>query len=90
MKGIGVLSIYEFSNLNPDEPEGIVNTFSTVNEATNFSLMECGTELDKFFECAAVAGIRNFSHRFLALQNVFYFQMALVSIFCRASKKKFK
>ena len=42
------LDIYEFSTLDPDEPFGIVTTFSTADEAISFSLDEYGAKIDMF------------------------------------------
>lgn len=42
------LDIYEFSTLEPDEPLGIVTTFSTIDEAISFSLDEYSAKMDRF------------------------------------------
>lgn len=42
------LDIYSFSTLDPDEPLGIVNTFSTIDEVISFSLDEYGAKIDKY------------------------------------------
>ena len=42
------LDIYEFSALDPDEPLGVINTFSTIDEALDFSLNEYGAKIERF------------------------------------------
>ncbi|TDQ12031.1 hypothetical protein [Pedobacter metabolipauper] len=42
------IDIYEFSTLDPDEPLGIISTFSNIDEAIDFSLNEYGASVDKF------------------------------------------
>ncbi|RQO64362.1 hypothetical protein DBR43_33050 [Pedobacter sp. KBW06] len=48
------LDIYEFSTLDPDEPLGIVTTFSTVDEAISFSLDEYGAKIDSFVSAGMI------------------------------------
>ena len=42
------LDIYEFSTLDPDEPQGVINIFSTKDEALDFSVNEYGASMGKF------------------------------------------
>jgi len=48
------LDIYEFSTLDPDEPLGIVTTFSTIDEAISFSLDEYGAKMDNFVSAGMI------------------------------------
>lgn len=48
------LDIYEFSTLDPDEPLGIINTFSTIDEAIDFSLDEYGAKVDNFVSAGMI------------------------------------
>lgn len=48
------IDVYEFSTLDPDEPLGIINTFSTLDEAINFSLGEYGAEIDNFINAGMI------------------------------------
>lgn len=48
------VDIYEFSTLDPDEALGIVTTFSTVDEAINFSLNEYGAKMDRFVSAGMI------------------------------------
>ncbi|MEJ7557060.1 MAG: hypothetical protein WKF66_02055 [Pedobacter sp.] len=45
---IDFIDIYEFGTLDPDEPAGVLTTFSNQSEAINFSIREYGAKLDKF------------------------------------------
>jgi hypothetical protein len=40
--------IYEFSLLDPDEPEGIINTFITTDEALNFAESKYNASISKY------------------------------------------
>jgi hypothetical protein len=42
------IDIYEFGTLDPDEPLGVLTTFSNQSEAINFSIQEYRAKLDKF------------------------------------------
>ncbi|PTS93380.1 hypothetical protein DBR11_25390 [Pedobacter sp. HMWF019] len=42
------IDIYEFSTLDPDELLGVINTFSTKDEALDFSVNEYGASMGKF------------------------------------------
>ncbi|NQX43247.1 hypothetical protein SAMN05421820_1166 [Pedobacter steynii] len=48
------IDVYEFSTLDPDEPLGIINTFSTLDEAIDFSLDEYGAEIDNFINAGMI------------------------------------
>lgn len=51
---IDFVDIYEFSTLDPDVPFGISNTFSTIEEAINFSIKEYNAALDKFVSAGMI------------------------------------
>ena len=42
------IDVYEFSALDPDEPFGVIETFSSLDEAITFSINEYGALEDKF------------------------------------------
>ena len=42
------IDIYEFLTLDPDMPFGVVNTFSSIDDALAFSVKEYGALKDKF------------------------------------------
>lgn len=42
------IDIYEFSTLDPDEPFGVTNTFSSVDKALDFAKKEYNASLDKY------------------------------------------
>ncbi len=44
----GFTDVYEFSLLDPDEPEGVLRTFDTFDEAIDFSVAEYGAKSDNF------------------------------------------
>lgn len=48
------VDIYEFSTLDPDEALGIVTTFSTADEAINFSLKEYAAKMDRFVSAGMI------------------------------------
>lgn len=48
------VDIYEFSTLDPDKALGIVTTFSTADEAINFSLKEYGAKMDRFVSAGMI------------------------------------
>lgn len=48
------IDVYEFSILDPDEPLGIINTFSTIDEAISFSLGEYGANIDNFINAGMI------------------------------------
>ena len=42
------IDIYEFSTIDPDEPYGIINTFNSIEEALEFSIITYGASSDRF------------------------------------------
>lgn len=48
------IDICEFSNLDPDEPFGIVNIFATQDQAVTFSINEYGAKKDCFINAGMI------------------------------------
>jgi hypothetical protein len=42
------LDIYQFSSLNPDEPDGVLNKFDNSDDALNFSANAYGASNEKY------------------------------------------
>jgi len=48
------LDIYEFSLIDPDEPYGVINSFSTMAEALDFTEVTYGALMDKFVSAGMI------------------------------------
>lgn len=46
--------IYEFSALDPDEAFGVINSFTTFQEALYFSIKEYGAKMDRFVNSGVI------------------------------------
>lgn len=48
------IDIYEFSTIDPDEPHGIINTFNSIEEVLEFSVITYGALLNKFVSAGMI------------------------------------